>query len=79
MKHIAADRKDPASIAAALEGTDFDVVYDMNGREQSDCEPIIGAVGDLEQYIFCSSAGVYEKVGGAQAHGKPAALSTRPN
>jgi len=61
VKHIAADRKDPASIAAALEGTDFDVVYDMNGREQSDCEPIIGAVGDLEQYIFCSSAGVYEK------------------
>ena len=37
------------------------VVYDMNGREASDTEPILAAVGDVEQYIFCSSAGVYLK------------------
>ena len=33
----------------------------MNGREASDTEPILAAVGDVEQYIFCSSAGVYLK------------------
>ena len=37
------------------------VVYDMNGREASDVEPVLDAVGDIEQYIFCSSAGVYLK------------------
>lgn len=37
------------------------VVYDMNGREASDVEPVLAAVGDVEQYIFCSSAGVYLK------------------
>lgn len=33
----------------------------MNGREASDVEPVLNAVGDIEQYIFCSSAGVYLK------------------
>ena len=37
------------------------VVYDMNGREASDAEPILDALPDIEQYIFCSSAGVYLK------------------
>ena len=37
------------------------VVYDMNGREASDVEPVLNAVGDVQQYIFCSSAGVYLK------------------
>ena len=37
------------------------VVYDMNGREAKDVEPVLAAVGDVEQYIFCSSAGVYLK------------------
>ena len=37
------------------------VVYDMNGREATDVEPVLAAVGDIEQYIFCSSAGVYLK------------------
>ena len=33
----------------------------MNGREAKDVEPVLAAVGDIEQYIFCSSAGVYLK------------------
>lgn len=33
----------------------------MNGREASDVEPILAAAGDVGQYIFCSSAGVYKK------------------
>ena len=33
----------------------------MNGREAHEAEPVLGALPDLEQYIFCSSAGVYKK------------------
>ena len=36
-------------------------VYDLNGREASDAEPILKALPDVSQYIFCSSAGVYLK------------------
>lgn len=61
VKHIAADRSDPEAMKAAIAGKGFQVVYDMNGREAPECEPIIDAIPDLEQYIFCSSAGVYKK------------------
>ena len=37
------------------------MVYDINGREADEAEPILEAVPDLEQYILCSSAGVYPK------------------
>ena len=36
-------------------------VYDLNGREASDAEPILKALPNVAQYIFCSSAGVYLK------------------
>ena len=61
IKHIAADRSSPDAIKAALTGTGFQVVYDMNGREAEEAVPILDALPDLEQYIFCSSAGVYKK------------------
>lgn len=61
VKHIAADRSDPEGIKAAISGKDFQVVYDMNGREAEDVEPILDALPNIEQYIFCSSAGVYKK------------------
>ncbi len=37
------------------------VVYDMNGREADEADLVLGALGDVGQYIFCSSAGVYLK------------------
>lgn len=37
------------------------VVYDLNGREASDAQPFVSLLKDLDQYIFCSSAGVYLK------------------
>lgn len=61
VKHIACDRSDPEAMKAALSGKGFQVVYDMNGREAEECVPIIDAIPDVEQYIFCSSAGVYKK------------------
>lgn len=38
------------------------VVYDINGREAVEVEPVLkGTKSSLEQYIYCSSAGVYLK------------------
>ena len=38
------------------------VLYDLNGREADEAELILGALGgNVDQYIFCSSAGVYLK------------------
>ena len=63
VKHIAADRKENDALIAKLKAVSptFDVVYDLNGREASEAEPILDALPGLEQYIFCSSAGVYLK------------------
>ncbi|KAK9822664.1 hypothetical protein WJX81_005883 [Elliptochloris bilobata] len=61
VQHIAVDRQDTPALADALSGKAFDVVYDMNGREATETAPILDALPDLEQYIFCSSAGVYLK------------------
>ncbi|BDA44971.1 probable UDP-glucuronic acid decarboxylase 1 [Coccomyxa sp. Obi] len=61
VKHIAADRKDKSMLDDKLAGKKFDAVYDMNGREADEADLILGALGDVGQYIFCSSAGVYLK------------------
>ena len=37
------------------------VVYDLNGREAAEAGLIIDNLPAVEQYIFCSSAGVYKK------------------
>lgn len=38
------------------------VVYDINGREAAEAKPVLEGCGrTLEQYIYCSSAGVYLK------------------
>ena len=38
------------------------VLYDLNGREADEADLILGALGgNIDQYIFCSSAGVYLK------------------
>eukprot|EP00887_Chlorella_sp_A99_P006540 scaffold3.g6540.t1 len=61
VKHIAADRGDHPALKQAIGGRGFQVVYDINGREAEEVEPILAAIPDLEQYVFCSSAGVYKK------------------
>lgn len=37
------------------------MIYDINGREAADAKPFLAAAPGIEQYIFCSSAGVYLK------------------
>lgn len=62
VKHIAGDRMDFDDVAAKLKGSGFQVVYDINGREAVEAEPLLKALKpSLEQYIYCSSAGVYLK------------------
>uniref|UniRef100_A0A2N9FGE1 NAD-dependent epimerase/dehydratase domain-containing protein n=1 Tax=Fagus sylvatica TaxID=28930 RepID=A0A2N9FGE1_FAGSY len=59
--HLKGDRKDFEFVKSSLSAEGFDVVYDINGREAEEVEPILDALPKLEQYIYCSSAGVYLK------------------
>ncbi|KAM7273994.1 hypothetical protein ACFE04_028658 [Oxalis oulophora] len=59
--HLKGDRKDYDFVKSSLAAEGYDVVYDINGREAEEVEPILDALPNLEQYIYCSSAGVYLK------------------
>jgi len=63
VKHVKGDRMDFDAVRSTLKGSGFQAVYDVNGREGAEVAPIVDALkGDsLEQYIYCSSAGVYLK------------------
>lgn len=59
--HLKGDRKDYDFVKTSLAAGGYDVIYDINGREAEEVEPILDALPNLEQYIYCSSAGVYLK------------------
>lgn len=61
VKHMQGDRQDFEGLKSKLSAASFDIVYDINGREALEVEPIIEALPNMEQYIYCSSAGVYLK------------------
>ncbi|GLI66076.1 hypothetical protein VaNZ11_009795, partial [Volvox africanus] len=62
IKHIQGDRMDFPEVERKLAREGFQVVYDINGREAVEVEPVLkGTKSTLEQYIYCSSAGVYLK------------------
>lgn len=47
---------------AKLAGESFDVIFDNNGRELADTQPLVELFqGEIQQYIYMSSAGVYLK------------------
>ncbi|KAL3644418.1 Chloroplast stem-loop binding protein of 41 kDa b, chloroplastic [Castilleja foliolosa] len=48
-------------MCGSLSAEGFDVVYDINGREAVEVEPILGCLTKSGAYIYCSSAGVYLK------------------
>lgn len=57
---IKGDRKDPAQLREKLAGESFDVIFDNNGRERSDTEPLAEMFkGKIKHFIYVSSAGVY--------------------
>ena len=59
---IHGDRKDPAQLKDKLANENFDVVFDNNGRELSDTQPLVEIFKDkVQHFIYVSSAGVYLK------------------
>jgi hypothetical protein len=61
IRHIKGDRNNYDHLKRDISGRGFNVVYDINGREAEQVAPILQAIPDLAQYIYCSSAGVYLK------------------
>jgi len=60
---IKGDRQDPEQLRAKIDPTQYDYVFDMNAREESDTRPLaeLFVGSNLKQYVFMSSAGVYLK------------------
>lgn len=59
---IQGDRKDTDTLKAKLSGEKFDAVFDNNGRELADTQPLIEIFGGkLQHFVYVSSAGVYLK------------------
>ncbi|MGF1460895.1 MAG: NAD-dependent epimerase/dehydratase family protein [Leptolyngbyaceae cyanobacterium] len=62
VKTICGDRKDADQLKAALSNEKFDAIFDNNGRELSDTQPLVELFGDQVQHlVYVSSAGVYQK------------------
>lgn len=62
VEQIKGDRHDHAQLIAQLQGQEFDAVFDNNGREQGDTQPLADLFkGRVEHFVYVSSAGVYQK------------------
>ncbi|TVQ56097.1 MAG: NAD-dependent epimerase/dehydratase family protein, partial [Spirulina sp. DLM2.Bin59] len=62
VEQIKGDRHDHAQMLAQLEGQEFDAIFDNNGREKADTQPLADLFkGRVEHFIYVSSAGVYQK------------------
>jgi nucleoside-diphosphate-sugar epimerase len=62
VQQIHGDRTQAEDLKAKLTGKSFDAVFDNNGRELSDTQPLVEALGDrLQHFVYVSSAGVYLK------------------
>ena len=60
VQQITGDRKDAAQLKEKLSGETFDAVFDNNGRELSDTQPLVELFKDqVKHFIYVSSAGVY--------------------
>lgn len=57
---IHCDRKDITQVKEKLKGEKFDAIFDNNGRELSDTQPLVELFKDqISHFIYVSSAGVY--------------------
>lgn len=62
IQQIHGDRSDPTQLKEKLTNESFDAVYDNNGRELSDTQPLVEIFKDkVQHFIYVSSAGVYLK------------------
>jgi nucleoside-diphosphate-sugar epimerase len=59
---ITGDRTDPGSLKENLAGESFDAIFDNNGRELTDTQPLVELFqGRVQHFVYVSSAGVYLK------------------
>lgn len=62
IQQIHGDRQDITLLREKLEKEEFDAVYDNNGRELSDTQPLVEIFKNrVQHFIYVSSAGVYLK------------------
>lgn len=60
VKRLYADRRQPEAVRSALEGQDFEVIFDMTGYQRINLEPLVDLfAGRIRRYIFMSTCGVY--------------------
>jgi len=59
---IQGDRQSAAQLQEKLAGESFDAIFDNNGRELSDTQPLVEIFkGKIQHFVYVSSAGVYLK------------------
>ena len=62
VNQIKGDRKDASQLKEKLSGESFDAIFDNNGRELSDTQPLVEIFnGKVKHFVYVSSAGVYLK------------------
>lgn len=62
IKQIQGDRTDASQLKEKLSPEKFDAIFDNNGRELSDTQPLVEIFKDrVQHFIYMSSAGVYQK------------------
>jgi len=60
VEQIHGDRQNYTELKEKLKGQKFDAIFDNNGRELSDTQPLIEIFnGKIEHFVYVSSAGVY--------------------
>lgn len=62
VRQIQGDRQNTSQLQAKLAQESFDAVFDNNGRELKDTQPLVEIFKDrVEHFVYVSSAGVYLK------------------
>ncbi|MGK7939482.1 MAG: NAD-dependent epimerase/dehydratase family protein [Crocosphaera sp.] len=62
LQQIHGDRKDTQKLKEALASEKFDAIFDNNGRELSDTQPLVEIFSNqVKHFVYVSSAGVYLK------------------
>jgi nucleoside-diphosphate-sugar epimerase len=62
LQQIHGDRTDPLQLKEKLTDEHFDAVFDNNGRELRDTQPLVEIfAGRVQHFVYVSSAGVYLK------------------
>lgn len=62
IKRIFVDRRNHKALKKKLLPQEFDAVFDISGYKQEEVETVVRILsGNIGQYIFCSTASVYQQ------------------